>query len=132
MNKKHEESFNKYLTKGGLPCIDIKINGNKYVFLLDSGSDISYIDTNVAEDIELHIIEGMFTSVATIGSNTPGAATYEAQIELTDNTIEQQLVGVELCATTKHLLVPFTGILGVDFLKKIGAQISFTEDKLIY
>lgn len=132
MSKKHEESFKKYLDKGGLPCIDIKIKGNNYVFLIDSGSDISYIDTNIAEDLCLPIIEGIFTNVTTIGAEHNEATVYNADIELSDSTIHAEVTGIEVRATTKCLLVPFDGIIGIDILKSIEAELSFTENKLIY
>lgn len=132
MNKQHEESFEKYLDKGGLPCIDIKIKGKNFIFLIDSGSDLSYIDSNVAEDLDLKILSGLFTSVTSLGASSDPAPSYEADIELTDSTIKLELTGVEIRKTTVQLIQPFDGILGVDFLKMIGGIISFKDKKLIY
>ena len=132
MNKQHEESFDKHLAKGGLPCIDVKIRDRHLVFLIDSGSDISYIDSNIAEDLELPIIEGMTTVVTSIGSQTPESVTYQANIELSQATLNANVTGIELRATTNHLILPFDGILGVDMLSQMGAEISFSQNKLIY
>ena len=132
MNKKHEESFKKYLDKGGLPCIDVKINDNNYVFLIDSGSDISYIDSNIAEDLGLYVVNGLTTIVASIGANSPEAVTYKAKLKLTEFETETDLTGIELRKTTNQLIVPFDGIIGVDILRNLKATISFEKDKLIY
>lgn len=132
MNKQHEESFEKYLTKGGLPCIDVTIKNKQYVFLIDCGSDISYIDSNIAEDLELPIIDGMTTIVTTIGYESPESVTYQVNVQLSQSTLNVNATGVELCATTKNLIVPFCGILGVDVLSQLGAEISFSQNKLIY
>lgn len=132
MSKQHEESFEKYLNKGGLPCVDIKINNHPFVFLVDSGSDISYIDSNIAEDLNLQIIEGMYTVVTTIGAESPEAVAYKADVELKESTIHAELTGIEVRASTRNLLVPFDGIIGVDILKSMNASISFEQNKLIY
>lgn len=132
MNKQHEKSFEKYLNKGGLPCIDIEINNKQFVFLIDSGSDISYIDSNIAEDLNLQIIEGMYTVVTTIGAESPEAVAYNADIKLNESIIHAELTGIEVRASTKNLIVPFDGIIGVDILRAMNASISFEQNKLIY
>ena len=136
MTKKlYEEDFNEYLNKGGLPCVDVTINKHNFVFLIDSGSDLSYIDSNIAEDLMLCINNDVYTDVTTINNSMNGAVTYTTTLHLPNSeyTIEKvNLVGIEVNRTTADLEVPFNGIIGVDILRRLGATISFSDNKMTF
>ena len=131
--KKYEISFEKYLHEGGLPCVDITIKDKKFIFLLDSGSDLSYIDSNIAEDLALELIyTGEPGLLRTMGSVQSTAVKYEVPFVFdgSDVGINSEFVWIEIKKTTNHLKIKFDGIIGLDILTAVKAGICFDDNKL--
>lgn len=131
--KQKEISFEKYLIKGLLPCIDVTVQNKNLIFLIDSGSDLSYIDSNIAEDLQLPIKDNdIVNKLQTLGSTHYAPITYDVDFKIDDSLINNEFIGVEIKQMSKKLKVKFDGILGLNILKQIKANISFEDNKMIY
>ena len=106
------------------PVLTVEIEGEKFVFMVDTGAMISIIQPNISKaqvqpcDIKARGITG--TQLDVIG---------EQEIEFTLQSNEHDRIFVHTFLVSP-LLRCSAGILGMDFLQRVGAEISLTAQSL--
>ena len=66
----------------GTPTIRVKINGKSYDFWLDTGSSITVLNSDVAEEVGAAVLSGENLAVRTFGGSAPVKASLVRRIEI--------------------------------------------------
>jgi hypothetical protein len=90
-------------------------NSGPYDFLLDTGTQVTMVDTSLAAELHLHT-QGLAV-VAGVGSSAPAAFAQVDRLELGSQVLANQKVVVYDLQNLKSIDLQIHGILGEDFLE---------------
>jgi predicted aspartyl protease len=113
------------LLKDGRYGIEVQANGHPLRFLLDTGAASTFIDTAVAERLQLPLTKTDEKIVSVTGTKP-----------LMKTTVERLLVGTAKCRGElivndfSHMGAEHDGVLGNNILKMLGAVIDYSSAKL--
>lgn len=128
INKKEIVDFKTSMELSGLPIVTFYQGSNKYNFLLDTGSNVSYV--NIKSDLKV-VPTGV--SDTFMGSNGVDAACEQVVVCLYRNDLkyEHSMNAADLSAAftevKKEYGILVTGILGNDFFTKYKYCLDFKE-----
>lgn len=123
-------SFKEGLDLTELPIATFNCNGNKLHFLLDTGSNISYIDKRVLKTLP-H--ESTNTKSNTIGVEGSGVNTYHYKVTIgyKDNEFTEEFGAIDFTNSfdiiEKESGIKLHGILGSRFFEKYKYILDFKE-----
>jgi predicted aspartyl protease len=129
--RKNRLSIKESIDLVGLPIITFNQGDKKYNFILDTGSNISVINSHILKDLEYSEVEGTSTVYGHNGEIIP---TYDVEIPLTykENTYRTTFRVLDLNEAIENTKaesgVRFDGLLGSLFMQQYGYTIDF--DKL--
>lgn len=111
------------------------IQGKEYIFLLDTGYEKSCIFNNVSKDINLHYFSDSINIIGTgiiqgrsaiLDSISIGDVTlYNSAVLISDNVLEKYGINGKEIAEGLH------GIIGIDFIKRLGEIQIYPNDRKI-
>ena len=128
---KNKISFFETLNLTGLPVITMESNNKKINLLLDTGSNASFINSQIVD--ELYSIELIGEQQFVTGINNKECETKQYNIELlyNGNTFVNEFKAFDFKASFGHIMektgVNIDGIIGSDFLKKYKYIIDYKE-----
>jgi hypothetical protein len=123
-------SFKEGLDLTELPIVTFYHKDKKLHFLLDTGSNISYINTEVLKEIDAH---DLGTASSTFGVEGSGIETHHYNIEISykDNKFSEEFGAVDLSGAFKAIEmesgIRLHGIIGNRFFEKYKYVIDFRE-----
>ena len=112
----------------GLPIIVFYQGDRKYNFLIDSGSNLSYVDQNSHIELQMTNNKDVF-----MGANGTDMSCQYAHLKLYRDTLEYQTVvavadlGQAFAELKSSYGVTLTGIIGCDFMNKYSYCLDFKE-----
>ena len=124
-------SFKESLDLADLPVITMYNNGKKLNFLLDTGSNISHIDSSI-DNLDCELIEKECLDITTVGGELKGGEKW-LRIPLTykKQNFSEDFMALELHDTfaqiKKETGVQIHGILGNSFFIKYKYMLDFDE-----
>lgn len=113
-----------------LPIVTFYSNHKKLHFLLDTGSNISYINSSLLKDLK---VEDMNVETNTVGVEGTGINTkhYLIEIQYKNQTFKEEFGAIDLnvsfSAIEKESGIRIHGILGSKFLEKYKYILNFKE-----
>lgn len=134
-NKQHNQTFDltEFLQKANIPVIPIFINGNEYLVLIDTGSDASYLDSKVLENIPKILLGYQDEIVGGTAIKEKGSAVYQVEFACGLNEFKEEFTENDFSEIFNFIEnshgVKLCGILGTKFLMKYKCILDF--DKLI-
>lgn len=132
-NKRKEQtkiSFKEGLDLTELPIVTFKQGENKLHFLLDTGSNISYINTEAMKDLE---VEDLNASSSTVGVGGADMETkhYNIKIGYKDQEFIEEFGALDLSAAFSSIEaesgIKLHGILGNKFFERYKYVLDFRE-----
>ena len=127
--KKHQiMEFKSSFDLTGLPIIVFYQGDRKYNFLIDSGSNLSYVDQNSHIEMQMTNNKDVF-----MGANGTDMSCQYAHLKLYRDTLEYQTVvavadlGQAFAELKSSYGVTLTGIIGCDFMNKYSYCLDFKE-----
>lgn len=129
--RKNRLSIKESIDLTGLPIITFNQGDKKYNFILDTGANVSVINSRLLKDLEYSKVEDTSTIYGHNGEIIP---TYDVEIPLTykENTYSTIFRVLDLDEAIENLKaehgVKFDGFLGNLFMQQYGYTIDF--DKL--
>ncbi len=125
-------SFDYNFEETHIPIIKLTSNNIEVSFLVDTGAQASYIDSNLISKIEAKKIKGLEGSV--MGINSEGMSTdyYSVQLYYKDNPLpKMELQSFDfkkaMANSRESTGIYLDGILGGDFLSKNGYIVDYTN-----
>ncbi|MEM1135813.1 MAG: retropepsin-like aspartic protease [Bacteroidota bacterium] len=108
------------------PIIEGKINGKKAHFLIDTGSDITLLNTKFLKEYNFLVWKGFkkVDFVAFDGSSKEILNTSRVVVSLGSREIKTRCYAASIS-------LPIAGIIGSDVLKKYNCIINYKEEKLL-
>jgi predicted aspartyl protease len=119
----------------GTPTIPVKINGKRYDFWLDSGSSMTVLSSDVAEEIGAPVLSSDDLSVRTFGGSAAVKASFVRRIEIGPLLLENTPAVI---VESSHMVLkpagdrpqPFTmhidGIIGWDTIRQLDLILDYT------
>lgn len=127
-------NLKEFLKKAEVPAIPIWINGKEYIVLVDTGSDVSYLDTSVLQEIPKLLLGHQEEIVGGTGIKDRGSAVYQVEFACGDKEFKEEFTDNDFSDIFKFIEenhnVKLCGILGVRFLMKYKCILDF--DKLVF
>lgn len=130
VKEKTKISFKEGLDLTELPIVTFKQNDKKLHFLLDTGSNISYINNEVIKDLE---VEDLNASSSTVGVGGNGMETkhYNIKIGYKDQEFIEEFGALDLSAAFASVEaesgIKLHGILGNRFFEKYKYILDFRD-----
>lgn len=128
-------SFFESLKLAGLPVVTMTSNGVDINFLLDTGSNKSFIDNNLIENIDAQKIEGKKAFVTGINNKASETYSYNIKLNYKNNIFENEFQAFDFEQSVGHIKektgVKIDGIIGSDLLTKYKYIINY-EDYTAY
>lgn len=131
--KTQKQQFNlkEFLEKADIPAIPITINDKDYIMLVDTGSDASYLDSNVLNKIQKNLLGYQDEIVGGTGIKGKGSAVYEVKFncgnkEFTEEFTENNFTHI-FDFVQQNTGIRLSGILGTRFLVKNKCILDFDE-----
>lgn len=128
---KNKISFFETLNLTGLPVITMESNKEKINFLLDTGSNASFIDINIVQKLESNKLESGNQFVTGINNKECKTESYDVSLKYKDNKFSSEFKAFDFNASFGHIMsktgVKIDGIIGGDFLKKYKYIINYDE-----
>ena len=112
----------------GLPIIVFYQGDKKYNFLIDSGSNISYVNENSDINLQMSGNKDVF-----VGANGTDISCQYASLKLYRDKVEYNTrvavadLGAVFAELKSSYGVPLTGIIGCDFMNKYSYCLDFKE-----
>jgi tetratricopeptide (TPR) repeat protein len=106
-------------------------DGERDLFLVDTGADVNVLDRAVAERLGVPVTEGVYRLGGLGGSTTAGEATL-SEVRLGEAVLRDVpfAVGVRGVSDTAGLM-PLSGILGMEVWKRFVLEIDYPADRLV-
>ena len=136
MKKQKKQQFNlkEFLEKANIPAVPIWINGNEYVVLVDTGSDASYLDTSVINEVPKILLGYQDEVVGGTGIKDRGSAVYQVEFACGNKEFQEESTENDFSYVFKFIEdnhgIKLCGILGTRFLMKYKCILDF--DKLVF
>ena len=131
--KKLSINIKEALETTGFPLIEVEHNGLQCYFLIDTGADLSHINSDFNDQLNLTILENTkSTSVGVEGtSREVNWAKFDFRFKKYPMELEVQNAPLPGFKVFYDYNLPVIGILGNDFVQKYGCVISY-KDLIIY
>lgn len=124
-------SFFEALKLAGLPVVTMTSKGVDVNFLLDTGSNKSFIDIKLVEELDSSIIEGKKAIVTGINDKSNETYAYNLILDYKDNRFENEFQAFDFEASVGHIRkkqgIKIDGIIGSDFLSKYKYIINYDD-----
>lgn len=128
---KNKISFYETLNIIGLPIISMESANKKLNFLLDTGSNKSFIDSRIVDDLYAFKLEKSDATVTGINNKECRAGHYIIELRYKDNEFRTEFQSFDFELSFGHIMektgVKIDGIIGSDFLKKYKYIINYEE-----
>ena len=124
LSKKIGVSFKKVITDVGIPIVTLKNGEKEFNFILDTGSDISHIDSNIMDSLsDTEEVEGDNLTVITASSSVEGNNSWvRVPLNYKRQSFIEDFMPLDLHDSFKALKedtgIQLHGILGGTFLRK--------------
>ena len=132
-NKRKEQtkiSFKEGLDLTELPIVTFKQGDNKLHFLLDTGSNISYINSEVIKDLEVEDLNASSSTVG-VGGNDMETKHYNIKIGYKDQEFIEEFGALDLSGAFASIEeesgIKLHGIIGNRFFEKYKYILDFRE-----
>lgn len=119
------------------PIIEVTLNGQKAYFMIDTGSDVTILNSRdtrkygfgiVRRAFSKHTLVGMGGSVSTIYS------TYDVELQVGSSEVFNRYLAHDLSQVVKRLEekinIKISGIIGSDLMKRYGFVIDYANLKV--
>lgn len=134
MIKTISTSFEEGLQKTHLPIIKLKHKEKEYNFLIDTGSDISYLYYRKVKELEGRNTNITIPGVCFGQGSCETTPLFEVDLTLNSWTFTETFATPNLDDIVEHFRkeynTDFTGVLGSDFLSKYHYIINFKKKRL--
>lgn len=136
LQNKNKQTFDlkEFLKKAEIPVIPIYINGNEYFILLDTGSDASYLDSEVLNNIPKLLLGHQEAIVGGTAIKESGSCVYEVEFACGDKEFKEMFTENDFSRIFSFLEqttgIRLSGILGTRFLMKHKCILDF--DQLVF
>ena len=124
--QRHTMKFNNTFNKTGSPILEFYSNSKKLNFLIDTGSDYSFIDSTILKDIihkKADVTEE--TSVSGIGGEVPIEGYFDVTFYYKNLEYTHLFQAFDFKESRNYAGVTINGIIGNDFLSKYRYFIDF-------
>lgn len=135
-NNRTSASFDDAINKTNVPVIAIEAEGKFYNFLIDTGSDNSFIDSSIESEVstkELIGYQGGITGAT--GSQSQRTPVYKITFTCGDKELVDNFTVNNFSTIFNYIKersgIQVHGILGSKFLTKYGALLDF-ETRMFY
>jgi hypothetical protein len=132
--KKQQFNLKEFLEKAEIPAIPIYIQGKEYIVLIDTGSDASYLDTAVLNEISKLLLGHQEEVIGGTGIKCKGSLVYQVEFACGDREFREEFTENDFSRIFKFIEesygVKLCGILGTRFLMKYKCILDF--DKLVF
>lgn len=134
MKKKQQFNLKEFLEKAEIPVIPVYIEGNEYYVLVDTGSDASYLDSQVLENISKILLGQQDEIVGGTAVKEKGSSVYEVEFACGDKEFKEMFTENDFSGIFSFIEqttgIRLSGILGTRFLLKHKCILDF--DKLVF
>lgn len=117
-----------------MPAIPIWINGKEYVVLIDTGSDASYLDAGVLNEVPKILLGYQEEVIGGTGIKEKGSAVYRVEFACGDREFQEEFTENDFSHIFEFIEnshgIKLCGILGTKFLLKHKCILDF--DKLVF
>lgn len=114
------------------PIVEFSINNEKYNFIIDSGSEHSFINEGIINKND--ITDTIYTTIETFQGETDIQRLYKTSILLNDS-LETEMLATNIISIIKNTFIKsghiVNGVIGNDFLNKYNAVIDYENKQLI-
>lgn len=128
---KNKISFFESLNLVGLPVITMQSNNKTINFLLDTGSNKSFIDSRIIDELDSSKIENKTAFVTGINNKSSETVYYLLKLKYKDNAFVNEFQSFNFEKSFGHIMektgIRIDGIIGGDFLKKYKYIINYEE-----
>lgn len=128
-------SFNESLEKTNMPLVTFKNGRRDICFLVDSGSDVSYIDSSVVKHLKIKYMNESEDKVLTANGYMDVAGMVTIDLKHGDTTVEGDFIVGDIKDAMDTAFAPkfiVRGILGSIFLKRYNSIIDYKNNELKY
>lgn len=136
LQSQNKQTFNleDSLKKAEVPVIPIYINGKEYFIMLDTGSDASYLDSEVLNNIPKLLLGHQEEIVGGTAIKESGSCVYEVEFACGDREFKEVFTENDFSHIFNFLEqttgIKLSGILGTRFLMKHKCILDF--DQLVF
>lgn len=133
---KNKQTFDlkEFLKKAEVPIVPIYINGNEYFVMLDTGSDASYLDSEVLNNIPKLLLGQQKEIIGGTAIKESGSCVYEVEFACGDKEFKEMFTENDFSHIFSFLEqitgIKLSGILGTSFLMKHKCILDF--DQLVF
>lgn len=128
--EKSKISFKESLELVELPIVTFKSGGKKLHFLLDTGSNISYINKEVLSEVDAESLDSTSTTIGVGGAGTE-VSHYLIKISYKDESFVEEFGAIDLsdafAAIEAESHIKLHGILGNKFFEKYKYILDFKD-----
>lgn len=130
--KKLSISIKEALEKTGFPLIEVEHNQLQCYFLIDTGANLSQINSDFNDQLSLTMLDYKSTATGVEGVEKEMAwVKFDFKFKKYPMELEMQNAPIPGFKIFYEYQIPVVGILGNDFLQKYGCVISY-KDLVIY
>lgn len=113
------------------PIVELKVNNSNYNFIIDTGSEKSFINKKIVEN---NITDSVYISTLNFDGITDDKKSYIVKILINDS-INVNMLTIDINSIQKNIFIKsgiiVDGIIGSDILSKYNAIIDYKNNKLI-
>lgn len=135
MNKYNVVSFNDSININNMPIVSFKHGRRKINFLVDTGSDFSYIDESIVKSLKVKKKEDSDSNIITATGYLKTSGSISIDLTYNGNTVEGDFVIGDIKDAMDSAFAPeivVRGILGSIFLRKYKYIIDYNKNELKY
>lgn len=123
--------FEEAISKSGLPVVTLSNKGRKFMFLLDTGSNYSIINSEALSQVEHSIVEGATGEVYGMDGNIVKISYAHISLESENTTFEDNFQVVDMSSAFANLKenqgVEIIGIIGSNFMSRYNFILDFKD-----
>jgi hypothetical protein len=119
------------------PVIEVALNGKKAYFLIDTGSDITILNTRDAKKYGFGVIKRAFENHSLVGMGGSVASiysTYDVELKVGSSRVMNRYLAHDLSRVVKMLeqkiSIQISGIIGSDLMKRYGFVIDYANKQV--
>lgn len=117
------------LEKSDIPAISIYIAGKEYTVLIDTGSDMSYLDSLVLKEVPKILIGYQKEIIGGTGIKDTNSAIYQVEFAFGDKEFKEEFIENDFSSVfntiEEYNKIKLCGILGTKFLMKHKCILDF-------
>lgn len=118
-----------------VPIVEVTLNGKTAYFVLDSGSDVSLLDSAEANDYGFFFQKRATRSI--VGASGGNQSLYQAtgvNLQIDRQPLQTAFYATDLSPVIESLSnstgIAISGIIGMDLMRKYGFEIDYLAQKL--